>query len=214
MKTSISPEKREQFNPEDVIEHAKETKYQGFFKINEYHISHKLFNGGFSKVLTREIFERGDAVVLVPYDPVNDAVVLLEQFRPGVIRSGEYPWLLEFVAGMFDEGESAAEVAVREAKEEANLDIKEEELVPVLKYFSSPGGMSEHIHIYAARTDSSNVGGVYGLEEEGEDIRVHVFSRTQALQLLEKGKINNAATIIGLQWLALNYQKLQTSWQS
>ncbi|WDE00245.1 NUDIX domain-containing protein [Thalassomonas actiniarum] len=214
MKTNISPEKREQFSSEDVIEHAKETKYQGFFKINEYHVSHRLFNGGFSKTLTREIFERGDAVVLLPYDPVNDAVVLLEQFRPGVLRSGESPWLLEFVAGMFDEGESAAEVAVREAKEEADLDIKAADLVPVLKYFSSPGGMSEYIHLYAARINSANVGGVYGLEEEGEDIRVHVFSRVQALQLLENGKISNAATIIGLQWLALNYQKLQTSWQT
>ncbi|WDE13016.1 NUDIX domain-containing protein [Thalassomonas haliotis] len=214
MKTNISPEKREQFSSEDVIEHAKETKYQGFFKINEYHISHRLFNGGFSKVLTREVFERGDAVVLLPYDPVNDSVVLLEQFRPGVLRSGASPWLLEFVAGMFDEGESAGEVAVREAKEEADLDIKEADLVPVLKYFSSPGGMSEYIHLYAARVDSSDVGGVYGLEQEGEDIRVQVFPRTQALQLLEKGKISNAATIIGLQWLALNYQKLQTLWQT
>jgi len=213
MKTDISPEKKEQFTPEDVIEHAKETKYQGFFKINEYHVSHKLFNGGFSKVLRREIFERGDAVVLLPYDPVRDTLVLQEQFRPGVMRSGEYPWLLEFVAGMFGEGESAAEVAIREAKEEADLDIAEADLVPVLKYFSSPGGMSEYIHLYVARVDTANVDGVYGLEEEGEDIRVHVVSRAEALELLEKGKINNAATIIGLQWLALNYQKLQTSWQ-
>ena len=214
MKTNTSPEKRKQFTPEDVIEHVKETKYQGFFKINEYHVSHKLFNGGFSKVLKREIFERGDAVVLLPYDPARDTVVLQEQFRPGVLRSGEYPWLLEFVAGMFGEGESAGEVAVREAKEEANLDIREADLVPVLKYFSSPGGMSEYIHLYAARIDSADVGGVYGLEEEGEDIRVHVVARAEAMRLLENGKINNAATIIGLQWLALNYQKLQTSWQS
>lgn len=213
MKTKVSAAKRSEFSPEDVIEHAKETKYQGFFKINEYQVSHKLFDGGFSKVLSREIFERGDAVVLLPYDPVNDTVVLLEQFRPGVMRSGDYPWLLEFVAGMFDKGENAAQVAIREAKEEANLDINESDLVPVMKYFSSPGGMSERIHLYAAKVSSDDVGGVYGLPEEGEDILVHVFSRKDALGLLDKGKISNAATIIGLQWLALNYQQLQTSWQ-
>ena len=214
MKSTTKAEKRELFSSQDVIEHAKETKYQGFFKIDEYQLSHKLFNGGFSKILTREVFERGDAVVLLPYDPVKDSVVLLEQFRPGVIRSGEYPWLLEFVAGMFDEGEDAADVAIREAKEEANLDIMAEDLHPVMKYFSSPGGMSEYIHLYAANIDSSQVGGVYGLEAEGEDIRGHVFSRVEALALLQQGKISNAATIIGLQWLALNYQHMQTLWQS
>jgi ADP-ribose pyrophosphatase len=207
------PDKPIKFQPEDVIQEAIATKYQGFFQLHQYQIRHKLFNGGMSKVLLREVFERGDAVVAMPYDPIADKVVLLEQFRPGVLRSGEYPWLLEFVAGMFDGDESAEQVAMREAKEEANLDIQDDDLYPVMKFFSSPGGTSEYLHLYAARINCSKVGGIYGLPEEGEDILLHLYSRQDALALLAQGKITNAATIIGLQWLALNYQKLQTLWR-
>ncbi|WP_206483742.1 NUDIX domain-containing protein [Thalassotalea sp. G2M2-11] len=188
---------------------AKKTCYQGFFKLDEYRFTHRCFNGSRSKELTREVFERDDAVVLIPYDPINDAVVLIEQFRPGAIRAGDTPWMLEFIAGMFQSGESPVEVAVREAKEEANLDIDQSQVQKVMKYLSSPGGMSEAIHLYVAKVDSSSVGGVYGLEEEGEDILVHVVGREQALTLLAQGKIANAATVIGLQWLALNYQTFQ-----
>jgi ADP-ribose pyrophosphatase len=190
--------------------HQKKTQYQGFFKLDEYKFSHQCFNGSESKILSREIFERGDAVVLIPYDPVLDNIVLIEQFRPGAIRAGDTPWMLEFIAGMFNEGEQPIDVAIREAKEEANLDIKESSITKVMTYLSSPGGMSEAVHLYIATIDSSNVGGVYGLAEEGEDILVHVLKRTEAFELLAQGKILNAATIIGLQWLELNDQKIQT----
>jgi ADP-ribose pyrophosphatase len=202
-----------QFSEEDVKFVAKPV-FQGFFKINEYQLSHRLFNGSWSKPLTREIFERGDAVVLIPYDAERDQLVLVEQFRPGALRTSSNPWLLEFIAGMFGENESAEAVACREAKEEANLDITPNSLEPVLDYLSSPGGTSERIYIYIAPVDSRGVGGVYGLEHEGEDIRVHVVDRCHGLKLLEQGKIANAATVIGLQWLAINYQQLQHRWLS
>lgn len=201
------------FDIEDVTVHSVETEFDGFFKINRYQLSHKLFNGGTSQLLSREIFERGDAVVLVPYDPVLDKVVLLEQFRPGVIRSGESPWLLEFIAGMFDEDEQAEEVAIREAKEEADLTVSPDNLIHMLDYFASPGGTSEKLFLYAALIDCQHLNidqTVHGLPEEGEDILVHVMPREQALDFLATGKIRNAATVIGLQWLAMNYQKLQS----
>jgi len=187
-------------------------KYDGFFKVDEYLLSHQQYNGTTSEILSREIFERGDAVVVIPYDPINDKLVLIEQFRPGAIRSYDSPWLLEFIAGMFGKGESPVDVGIREAKEEANLDILPEDIHPVMKYLSSPGGMSECIYLYAANVNSDNVAGVYGLPEEGEDILVHVVSRNEALKLLEQGKISNAATIIGLQWLQLNYKNLLANW--
>ena len=202
------------FSQDNMKVHDIKLEFQGFFKLESYQVSHQLFKGGMSELLSREIFERGDAVVLMPYDPVLDQVILLEQFRPGVIRSGESPWLLEFVAGMFNLNELPEEVAIREAEEEANLVIKPESLIKVMSYFSSPGGMSEQIHLYAACIDSANLDdqqSVYGLPEEGEDILVHVMSREAALTLLTEGKINNAATIIGLQWLALNYQTLRSN---
>ena len=196
------------FSHKDATTHKITNKYQGFFKLDEYHISHKLFRGGESDLLNREIFERGDAVVLMPYDPIHDTVLLLEQFRPGAIRDNESPWLLEFVAGMFDENEMPEQVAIREAEEEAGLVLNQSALIPVMKYFSSPGGMTERIHLYAAKTDLSAIAGVHGLPEEGEDILAHVLSRSEAIDLLVQGKITNAATIIGLQWLALNYSQL------
>lgn len=192
--------------------HNVENKFKGFFSIDEYKVSHQLYNGGTSNILKREIFERGNAVVVMPYDPVNDAVVVIEQFRLGAINSGETPWLLEFVAGMFDENESPIDVAIREAKEEANLDITKNDIVEIMQYFSSPGGTSESIHLYVAKVDATDVAGIYGLPEEGEDILVHVMSRVEAITLLSQGKITNAATIIGLQWLQLNYQQLQQKW--
>ncbi|GLX79573.1 ADP-ribose pyrophosphatase [Thalassotalea insulae] len=189
----------------------KNTRYQGFFKLDQYKVTHKRFDGSESEVLTREVFERDDAVVLIPYDPVSDSVVLIEQFRPGAIRAGDTPWMLEFIAGMFKQGESPVEVAIREAKEEANLTIAPASVSNVMKYLSSPGGMSEAMYVYLALIDSSTAGGVHGLDEEGEDILVHVVKRQQALELLKQGKIANAATVIGLQWLALNYQAFQSS---
>lgn len=199
------------FDQNDYTVHEHSINYQGFFKLSEYKISHKLFNGGTSNVLSREIFDRGDAVVLLPYDPIADALVFNEQFRPGVMGSLDSPWLLEFVAGMFGENESPVDVAIREAQEEANLHIEEKDITKVMEYYSSAGGTSEKIHLYVAIVDSTGVGGVYGLPEEGEDIKVHVIKREVAMNLLSDGKIINAASIIGLQWLQMNYLNLQKS---
>ena len=117
--------------------------------------------------------------------------------------------VIRIIAGMFDANETAVEVAIREAKEEADLTLNEDDLVPIMEYLSSPGGMSERIHLYLAHFDSNTVksGSVYGLPKENEDILLHLVSRTKALELLTQGKITNAATVIGLQWLALNYQR-------
>lgn len=197
------------FNIDDVEVVEKTRKYQGFFALDEYKFRHKLYRGGFSEVLTREVFERGDAVAILPYDPATDSIVLIEQFRPGALRSEHGPWQLELIAGMFGTNEQPIEVAIREAKEEANLVILPDNVTKIMNYLSSSGGMSECIHLYCASVDSSNLSGVYGLEEEGEDILVHVVARKQALALLESGKITNAATIIALQWLQLNIDKLK-----
>lgn len=197
------------YSEHDITLESKVTKYSGFFKLDQYHVRHRLFDGGMSELISREIFERGDAVVLMPYDPKTDSLVLIEQFRPGAIRANETPWLLEFIAGMFSPNESPLDVAIREAKEEANLDLKPEDLTPIMKYLSSPGGMTEQIHLFVGIVNSKGASGVHGLDDENEDILVHVVKREQAMTLLSQGKITNAATIIGLQWLQLNYLNLK-----
>ncbi|WP_318454640.1 ADP-ribose diphosphatase [Photobacterium leiognathi] len=201
-------EKPQLFGMEDVDILVKETVYQGFFKMVKYRFRYKLFAGGWSGEISREMFERGHAAALLPYDPITDEVVLIEQFRVGAMAAGCAPWQLEIVAGMIDhQDESAEDVVKREAVEEAGLTVAE--LEKVTRYLSSSGGCSEMLDIFVGTVDSTQAGGIHGLAEESEDIRVHVVSREQAYEWVESGKIENAASIIALQWLQLNYSRLQ-----
>ncbi|WP_305371242.1 ADP-ribose diphosphatase [Photobacterium leiognathi] len=201
-------EKPQSFGMEDVDILAKKTVYQGFFKMVKYRFRHKLFAGGWSGEISREMFERGHAAALLPYDPITDEVVLIEQFRVGAMAAGCEPWQLEIVAGMIDhQDEPAEDVVKREAVEEAGLTVAE--LEKVTRYLSSSGGCSEMLDIFVGTVDSTQAGGIHGLAEESEDIRVHVVSREQAYEWVESGKIENAASIIALQWLQLNYSRLQ-----
>ncbi|GIU06253.1 MULTISPECIES: ADP-ribose diphosphatase [unclassified Shewanella] len=194
------------FNRNDVELLGKKTLYKGFFKMDEYRFKHRLFNGGWSEEVCREVFERGHAVVVLPYDPITDQVVLIEQIRIAVLESGKSPWLLELVAGMIDSGQTSAEAACRELQEEAGLVAQE--LTKVNEFFSSPGGTSERFDFYWAKVCAAQAKGVHGLEDEQEDIRVHVLPRELAYQMVATGRIDNASTVIGLLWLQLNYQEI------
>lgn len=197
-KNKFSP----QFNNEDINLEPVDALYQGFFKINQFKFTHALFEGGQSNEVCREIFERGNAVAVLPYDPVANKVVLIEQLRIGALATKSSPWLLEVIAGMIDKPEEKEQVAIREAQEEAALTIQE--LHPMLSYLSSPGGTTERLYLYLGIVDSKDVGGVYGLKEEQEDIKVHVFDYNDAVDLLDNGDLDNAATLISMQWLMLN----------
>ena len=194
------------YNQDDVQVLSKESLYKGFFECNLYSLKHKLFAGGWSPKIKLEFFERGHAAVLLPYDVKNDTVVLIEQFRFGAMVGEKSPWLFELVAGMIEQDEVAEQVAKREAFEEAGLTVKSCQFM--LNYLVSPGGTTEQIDLFIANVDSSEVGGLYGLAHEGEDIRVHVVPRETAYQWVKEGKIYNAATIIALQWLELNKENL------
>ena len=198
------------FGANDVEIIDKTTVFQGFFRLDRYNLRHKLFNGGWSEPMQREIFERGHAVVVLPYNAQTDELVLIEQFRAGAMPTSQSPWLLEAIAGMIDPGETAEQVAKREAEEEAGLTI--ETLWPMLSYLSSPGGTTERIQLYLGRLTAPVHAGVFGLMQEHEDIKVHVLAREQAMQLLNEQKIDNAASIIALQWLALNLDKVKAAW--
>ena len=198
------------FAKNDVEIIARETLYSGFFSMDLYRFRHRLFNGEMSGEIRREIFERGHAAVLLPFDPVRDEVVLIEQIRIAAYDVSESPWLLEMVAGMIEEGESVEDVARREALEEAGLVVGRTK--PVLSYLASPGGTSERLSIMVGEVDATTADGIHGLAEEHEDIRVHVVSREQAYQWVEEGKIDNAASVIALQWLQLHYHNLRNEW--
>jgi ADP-ribose pyrophosphatase len=185
--------------------------YSGFFRMEKYRLRHELFSGGWSPDITRECLERGHAVAVLPYDPERDQIVLLEQFRIGALDFPGGPWLLEIVAGIMDEpGETPEDVARRETIEEAGCEIIE--LVPICHYLVSPGGTSESITLFCGRVNVAQVGGICGVVDEHEDIRLHVVSRAEALNLLDSGRINSAAPIIALQWLKLNHSQLLERW--
>ncbi len=180
-----------------------ESLYAGYFRVNCYHLQHELFAGGMSDIIDREVFQRGHAAAVLLFDPSLNSVVLIEQFRVGSML-GNQPWLLETVAGMIEADENLETVARREAEEEAGCTIKK--LIPIYKYWSSPGGSDETVSLFLGIVDASQIGGLHGLASEGEDIKVHVMPAEEAFALLKKGDIKNATTIIALQWLELNLQ--------
>ena len=188
----------------------KSERYSGFFRINCYRLRHRLFAGGWSGAIEREVFERGHAVGVLPYDPVADSVVLIEQFRIGALVAGMSPWLIEVVAGIAEEGEAPEEVARRETQEEAGLEIQA--LMPMCRYLVSPGGSSESVRLYCGRVDSRGAGGIHGLAEEHEDIRVDHLPYGEAMRLLEEGLVTNSVGLIALQWLALHRDRVRAAW--
>ncbi|SDY73008.1 ADP-ribose diphosphatase [Nitrosomonas sp. Nm58] len=196
----------------DVEIIRKELCFHGFFRMERYTLRHRLFNGDWSQPITRELLERGHAAAILPYDPVKDQVVLIEQFRVGAMSIATGPWLLEIVAGIIETNEAAEEVVRREAVEEAGCNILD--LVPLYDYLVSPGGTTERIALFCGKVDSTDMGGIYGKMEEGEDIKVHVMSLDSVLALLSSGKIISASAIIALQWLALNREYLHKIWLS
>lgn len=198
------------FGRDDLEIIDQTTVFQGFFRLERYTVRHRLFAGGWSEPLQREIFERGHAVVVLPYNVQTDELVLIEQIRIGAAATSHSPWLLEAIAGMIEPGEQAEQVAKREALEEAGLTITE--LWPMLSYLSSPGGTTERIHLFLARLTEPVQTGLFGLAAEQEDIKVHLLARQTAMQLLAEQKIDNAASVIALQWLALNLQHVQQQW--
>lgn len=194
-----------QFQHSDVEILREENLYQGHFQLKKIIFRHKLFNGGMSGEVVRELMIKGEAAAVIAYDPVRDNVVLVEQFRIGAYnpKTQNSPWLLELIAGMVEKGETAESVAVRESQEEAGLTVSN--LTHALSVWDSPGGAYERLHIFLGLVDSQNIGGVHGLAEENEDILVHVVSREQAYQWVQTGKIDNVIAVLGLQWLQLNY---------
>lgn len=195
---------------DDVVITQENTLFHGFFQMKEYRLRHRLFAGGWSGEIQREIFERGHAAAILLFDPKQDAVVLVEQFRLGAHLADCAPWQLEIVAGMIDTDETAESVALRETEEEAGLTVQR--VRPMLNYLSSPGGTSERLSLFIGEVDSTQAQGLHGLEDEGEDIRVQVVGRQQAYEWVELGKIENAATVIALQWLQLHLTEIQQAW--
>lgn len=217
--TDTQPLATETFTTDDVEVVEQQRVHNGYFKVDHYHLRHRKHEGGWTDVMSREVFERGHATAVLLFDPVLDKVVFIEQFRTGAYAAfnspwfddkTQSPWLLECIAGIIDAGETPDEVARRECLEEA--DCKVLDLIPISHYLASPGGTSESIFLYCARIDATNAGGVYGLDHENEDIRVLSVDTQTALNWLDEGRYINSATLIAMQWFKINVSVLRTRW--
>ncbi len=191
----------------EVVEVRHETKYKGFFRIDLRQFRYTKFDGNMSEVVTREMFERGNAVAVLMYDPTADCVVMIRQFLSGAHYAGLPAWPLQIVAGMMDKGGTEEATARREAEEEAG--VKVSDLKKITTFLPSPGGSTEAITLFCALVDSTTAGGVWGLAEENEDIKVEVLPALEAIELLDKGEITSATAVIALHWLARNRQQLR-----
>lgn len=180
----------------------KNTVYNGFFRMEKYHLKHTLFAGGWSGEIHRELFVRNNCVAVILYDPKRDEVVLIEQFRVGAAENPiNTPWLIEIVAGIMEEGETPEEVARRESIEEAGCEISE--LIKINTFYLSPGGSSEQITLFCGFVNSENVGGIHGLPDENEDILVRAVPFSEAYEMVLTNQIDSAIPTIAIQWLAL-----------
>lgn len=197
--------------PTRIDVQADEELYAGFFRMRRVTLQHETFAGGLSAPIRREVLDMQRAVAVLLYDPQRDALVLIEQFRIGAIGHARGAWVLELVAGIVEPGESDVEVAVREAIEEAACEIGTPRLIH--EYMVAPAATTERIALYVARVDAGKAGGIHGVAEEGEDIRVAVLSADDALrEALPGGRINTTTPIIALQWFAAHRTRLRAEW--
>ncbi len=198
-------------HPSDNVQVVeKTTPFSGYFQVDHYTLKHRRFDGGWTGEISREVFERGHAAAVLPYDPVADRVVIIEQFRTGAFAAGQQPWLLEFVAGIIEEGEKPEEVVRRESVEEAGVVLGPMEFIG--HFLVTPGGSSEMLYLYCGMVDSQGVGGYHGIEAEGEDIKVITLPFEQAVARFSGDGPHNMTAVVAMQWLQLNRDRLRAAW--
>jgi ADP-ribose pyrophosphatase len=174
--------------------------HEGFLRVYRYVFEIEAFDGGMHQV-TRELMERGDAVAVLAYDPEKDQIILCREFRPGVLVAGEYPFRDNLVAGAIDKGESPLQAAVREMREETDLELREAEIIHRGAFVSS-GGTSERITIVFGLVDSGDAGGVHGDANQQEDILTVVLSAQDFVSQVRSGEINDLKTLVAGYWFA------------
>lgn len=195
--------------PGDVVVERFRQPYANFFAVEEYDLRHRRFDGTMGERINRAVFLSGDAVTVLPYDPLRDRVLLVEQFRAGPHGRGDpRPWLLEAIAGRVDPGETPEDTARREAMEEAGLTLGA--LEKVAEYYPSPGAKSEYLYSYVAPCDlPDGVTGLFGVEEEAEDIRSHLVTFDRLMELVAQGEVNNAPLLVTALWLQRERARLR-----
>jgi ADP-ribose pyrophosphatase len=205
-----SPRKEQSTHPDaEIVEAA--TPFQRYLRVDTFRFRHRLFSGEWSGVRSYDVLRRGEAVVILLYDPDRESVVLVEQFRLPALLAGSSPWQLEAAAGVIDTDESPELVAIRETQEETGLTLIGEP-IRIQRYLPSMGGSDESVTLFCGRVDSMMAKGVHGLPEEHEDIRISVKTLNEVEALLDAGAIESGHTLITLYWLLRHRNNLRRHW--
>ncbi|MEM1075645.1 MAG: NUDIX domain-containing protein [Pseudomonadota bacterium] len=192
-----------------IVVENRERAYSNFFGLDEFKIRHDRFDGSETKTLDRAVFVVGDATLVLPYDPLRDRVLLVEQMRLGPLARGDKTcWQFEPVAGLVDAGETPEAGARREALEEAGIHI--DAIFPVAETYSAPGNSSEFHFLYVGLADlPDGINGVGGLEAEDEDIRSHLFSFDRLMELCDAQEVANGPLALAAYWLDRHRDRLR-----
>lgn len=199
--------------PDTVDIVARDRAFEGFFKMDVFKLRFELFRGGMSPEIEREVLIADQSVCCLPFDPIRDEVVLVEQFRTGPFAAGEeHPWMLEAPAGFMEPGEEAPATATREAAEEAGCVITDLDFAG--PHYSSQGALSERTNVFIGKTETPGLGGIHGIAREGENIRVLVLPFADAIALFDAGKIQSAFGALPLLWLSRHRERLRREWRA
>jgi ADP-ribose pyrophosphatase len=201
----------------DAIVISQTRAWSGRFAVDVIRFRHRRFDGTMSEPRAWELWRRGRAVALVPYDPVTDSVVLIEQFRLPALAAGIDPVLVELPAGLIEDGEDPEAAMDRELHEEMRLQA--DHLRHIGAFLLTAGGSDELLELYAGRVTAPAAGpdgivGLAGAEAEGEDIRTRVWPADKAIAQALEGKFANSVTTIGLLWLAAKRDTLREEWSN
>jgi ADP-ribose pyrophosphatase len=199
----------------DVQVNSEQRVWSGRFPLDVVRFRHRRFDGTMSGERTWEVWRRGRAAAVLPYDPVADFVVLIEQFRLPALVAGLDPVLVELPAGLCDAGEEPEMTARRETMEEMGLAVGA--LRRIGGFLLTPGGADEVCELYAGRVqapraDGDGIAGHSGMANEHEDIRVRVWPAERAIEAALNGRLTNSVTMIGLLWLAAQRPALRKEW--
>ncbi len=183
----------------------KKKLYSGFFELSKLEFKHQKHDGSWTEQVDREIFGGAHVSTLLPYDPIRDEIILIQQFRAGVISRYDDDYLYEIVAGIIDKNETPEETAKRECFEETGCKVNN--LRKIHSYFPAPGSSESYYHLFLGEINSFDGEKIMGLETENENILVRSFKVNQVKNMLLKKEIKNGITLIALQWFFLEYYK-------
>ena len=185
---------------------GKKIIHNGFFKMNEVTLKYQKYDGKWSNEIKRELFGGAQVSAVLPYDPDNKKIVLIQQFRPGTMSRNNDNYLDEIVAGIIDQGETPEETAIRECFEETGCRAKN--LRAIQGYFPAPGSSESFYHLFLGEVVAPSKEIIKGLENENEDILVKSYSLEKVKEKMEKGEFLNGITLVALQWFFLNICRL------